>query len=160
MIAATRVVATPAAVANVLLNVEPMKDALPALVRADVIATRPGPRPGAWPDRLLAWEVEIPLFNLSGRAWLRQHEDGAELTLTEGAFAPGRVRFRAARAAARRDTIVTCEVQIEPRSAGWLFRRVAGHDPWSEVAVSAATSWVLLRAVAQQAEAAPGTRAA
>ena len=69
---------------------------MPALVRADVIATRPGPRPEGWPDRLLAWEVEVPLFNLKGKAWLQQRPDGAELTLVEGAFAPGNIRFRVA----------------------------------------------------------------
>ncbi|MBC8132237.1 MAG: hypothetical protein H7X95_04590, partial [Deltaproteobacteria bacterium] len=94
--AATRVKARADAVADVFLNPALLRQALPALVRADVVDTRPGPRPDGWPDRLIAWEVEVPLFNLTGKAWLQQQADGAEFTLVEGAFAPGRIRLRVA----------------------------------------------------------------
>jgi hypothetical protein len=154
VVAVTSVRARPDAVAAVVLNPQAMREAFPALVRSDVVDSRPGPRADAWPDRLIAWEIEIPLFNLAGRGWLRQRDDGAELTLIEGAFAPGHIRFRSAAAANSGMTITACEIQIEARSANWLFRRVAQHDPWAETALSAATAWVLARGVALRVEAA------
>ena len=172
VVAATRVNANVDAVAAVLLNPASMREALPALVRADVVATRPGPRADAWPDRLIAWEIEIPLFNLTGKGWLQQQRGAVELTLVDGAFAPGHVRFRFARTSGSGSggaggaggggggsstSVVTAEIQIDASSSNWIFRRVARHDPWSETALSAATVWVLARAVALRAEAAPGT---
>ena len=154
---ATRVTARPDAITSVVLNLPSLREALPSLIRADVLGTQPGPRADAWPDRLIAWEVEVPLFNLTGRAWLRQRADGVELTLVEGAFAPGWIRFRATPTADTAGTILTCEMSVEVRSTNWIFRRVAGHDPWAETAMSAATAWVLARAVGLRAEAAPGT---
>ncbi len=156
--AATRAKTSAHAVASVVLDPAAMREALPALVRADVVATRPGPRKDAWPDRLIAWEVEVPFFNLTGRAWLQQRDDGAELTLIEGAFAPGRVRLRAKPTADGKASIATCELQIEVRSANWIFRKVARHDPWAETAMTAATAWVLARAVVLRAETGRGAR--
>jgi hypothetical protein len=157
VVAATRIKAPAHTVASVLLNPTAMREALPALVRADVVATRPGPRPEGWPDRLIAWEVEIPLFNLKGKGWLQQQPDAVQLTLVEGAFAPGHIRFFLAPAINSEWSVVTCEIQIDAQSSNWIFRRVARHDPWSETALSAATAWVLLRAVALRTEAAPGS---
>jgi len=145
---ATRVRGTPSAVGAVLLDPNRYRAALPSLVRADVVATRAGSLPSVGPDRLLAWELEIPLFNLKGKAWLTRQADVIELTLVEGAFAPGHVRFRMAPADGGRATILVSEAQLEPRSANWIFRRVAGHDPWSETAMTAAAAMVLARAVA------------
>ena len=162
VLVATRVKADVNTVASVLLNPTSMREALPALVRADVVATRPGLRADAWPDRLIAWEVEIPLFNLTGKGWLQQRPGAVELTLVEGAFAPGHVRFRFARSARGNGgtSIVTAEIQVDASSSNWIFRRVARHDPWSETALSAATVWVLARAVALRAEAVPPQRPA
>jgi hypothetical protein len=111
---------------------------------------------------LIAWELEIPLFNLTGRGWLRQEPGAVELTLVEGAFAPGHVRFRFAPASdgGTKTTVVTCEMRVDAQSSNWIFRRVARHDPWSETALSAATAWVLLRAISLRAEAAPGRQPA
>jgi len=78
VVAATRVAARANEVATVFLTPASLREALPALIRADVVGSRPGPRPDAWPDRLIAWEVEVPLFNLSGKAWLQQRPDGAD----------------------------------------------------------------------------------
>lgn len=142
---ATRVHGAPSAVGAVLLDPARYQAALPSLVRAEVVATRPAS--GAAPDRLLAWELEIPLFNLKGKAWLIRNGDAVELTLVEGAFAPGRVRFRVAPDGDGRTILVT-EVQVEARSTNWIFRRVARHDPWAETAMTASAALVLARAVA------------
>ncbi|MEO8214075.1 MAG: hypothetical protein ABI560_12815, partial [Myxococcales bacterium] len=157
VVAATRVAARANEVATVFLTPALLKQSLPALVRAEVIATRPGPRPEGWPDRLLAWEVEVPLFNLKGKAWLQQRPDGAELTLVEGAFAPGNIRFRVGPTADdSAAAVLTTELRLEVRSSNWIFRKVARHDPWAETAMTAAMGWVVTRAVALRAEAPPG----
>jgi len=148
---ATRVHGSPTAVGAVLLDPARYQRALPSLVRAEVVATRPSPTPTLGPERLLAWELEIPLFNLKGKAWLIRQGDVVELSLVEGAFAPGHVRFRVAPDSAGGTTLVT-EVQVEARSANWIFRRVARHDPWSEAAMTAAAGWVLARAVALEVD--------
>lgn len=154
--AATRVMATPDAVTAVLLDPTSLRQALPSLIRAEIVASRPGPRPNAWPDRLIAWEVEIPLFNLKSRGWLRQRPQGAELELVEGAFAPGTIQFRTAPTIDRTGTILTCQVQLEVQSTTWILRKISRHDPWAETAMSAAAAWVVARALALRAEAAPG----
>jgi hypothetical protein len=164
VIAATRAKARPELVTAAVLDLAMIRQALPSLVRADVVATRPGPRPDGWPDRLIAWELEIPLFNLKGKAWLQQRGWIVEINLVEGAFAPGRVRFRVKEGAATTSTvaptvaptiastIVTCELQVDFRASNFVLRRVARHDPWAESAMSAAVAWVLVRAVTLRAE--------
>jgi hypothetical protein len=151
----TRVRAPAEAIGAVLLDPARYHEALPPLLRADVVARRPGS--GAFgPERQIAWELEFPFFNLKGKAWLSRQADMIELALVEGAFAPGVLRVRLVQAADRRATVMTSAVQIEPRSANWIIRRIVGHDPWAETAMTAAAAWVLTRAVALLAEAGPG----
>lgn len=151
----TRVRAPAEAIGAVLLDPARYHEALPPLLRADVVATRPG-RGTFGPERQIAWELEFPFFNLKGKAWLSRQADTIELTLVEGAFAPGALRVRLVQAADRRATVMTSAVQIEPRSTNWIIRRIVGHDPWAETAMTAAAGWVLTRAVALLAEAGPG----
>ena len=142
----TRVRATPDALGAVLLEPARYHVALPPLLRADVVGTRPGAGSGQrespyGPERLLDWELEFPFFNLKGRAWLSRRADTIELTLIEGAFAPGHLTVRLAPAAGdRRATVMSSTVQIEPRSANWIIRRIVGHDPWAETAMTAAAA--------------------
>jgi len=146
---------SPAAIGAVLLDPKSLQDALPSLVRADVIQTRPHSSPRrstqSIPDRLLSWEIEIPFFNLTGKAWLKHDDNVIELSLIEGAFAPGTIRFRPVWHAAWGATILSCESRVDFRSANWLIRRLSRHDPWAETAMAAAANWVLLRAVAMTA---------
>lgn len=152
---ATRVQAAPDAVGAVLLEPSRYGDAIPALIGSEIVATRPGADARFGPERLLAWELEIPLFNLKGRAWLARTSDAIELTLIEGAFAPGRVRFQLTGEDGRRATLFTCEVTFTVQASNWLLRRVARHDAWSETAMTAAVAWTLARAVAALAETTP-----
>jgi len=153
---ATRVRAEPAAVGAVLLDPARYRAALPSLVRAEVVAVRPAlgraANDGYGPERLLAWELEIPLFNLKGRAWLSRQGDAVELTLVDGAFAPGHVSFRLAPLPGGQATVLASEVQVDAQSANWIIRRIARHDPWAETAMTAAAAWVLTRAVAVEAQ--------
>lgn len=156
---ATRVQAPPATVGAVLLAPERYHDAIPALISADVVETRPARDPRFGSERLLAWELEIPLFNLKGRAWLSRSEDGIDLSLLDGAFAPGLVRFRLVGEPGRSTTLFTCEVRLAVQASNWLLKRVARHDVWAPAAMTAAVAWTLARAVALEAEAARGVKA-
>src|SRR5690242_17535847 len=64
--AATIVHAPPAAVTAVLLDPGRYRAVLPSLIRADV----EGPAPAPAGARRIAWELEVPLFNLSGHLTL------------------------------------------------------------------------------------------
>ena len=150
----------------VLVEPRALRAALPALIRADVVATRaqpatPGPAgpAAAVTYRLVAWELEIPFFNLSGKLWLSERGDAVEFQLVEGAFAPGWLRFRTRPDPITDGTVVTCESQLSVESTNWLIRRLARHDPWAETAMSAAINWVALRAVALGAGLPPGAPA-
>jgi hypothetical protein len=155
----------PERIGAVLLDPDAMRAALPSLVRAEVLATRASSSgaaaagPTVVRDRLIAWEIEIPFFNLTGKAWLVHRGESVDLELVEGAFAPGRVRFTARSAPANQAVLVTCETRIDFRSANWILRRLARHDPWAETAMAAAANWVLMRAVALRAGARDGTPA-
>ena len=151
----------PERIGAVLLDPSAMRAALPSLVRAEVIASRAPSAGGAngIRDRLVAWELEIPFFNLTGKAWLLHRGESVDLELVEGAFAPGHVRFTARATPARDAVLVTCESRIDFRSASWILRRLAHHDPWAETAMAAAANWVLMRAVALRAAAPDGAPA-
>ena len=60
--------------------------------RGDLADRRRGRHGAAGPGRWLAWELEIPLWNLEGHLWLWPRADGATLELTSGDLAPGRFR--------------------------------------------------------------------
>jgi hypothetical protein len=156
----------PEQVLAVLVEPRALRAALPALIRADVVATRvqpatPSPTVPSFAVtyRLVAWELEIPFFNLSGKLWLSERGDAVEFQLVEGAFAPGWFRFRTRPDPSTAGTVVTCESQLTVESTNWLIRRLARHDPWAETAMAAAINWLALRAVALGAGLPPGAPA-
>jgi len=145
---ATRVAVAPAALAAVLGDARAYREAIPALVRAEVIQRRRPP--GATDDeQLLEWELEIPLFNLKGKAWIRPRPGGVDLTLVEGDLAPGKLAFTWA--PANPGTILMLESQANVRAAGWLFRRVASRSPFGAAAMNVTAAYVVLRAAAERA---------
>src|SRR5262245_53958475 len=89
--AATRVRAPAALITAILLDPSHFSAIVPSLIRADVEAPVEGAPPGS---RRVAWELEVPLFNLSGHMTLRQLPDGVEMLLLDGDLSPGRVIFR------------------------------------------------------------------
>src|SRR6185369_13887758 len=86
------------------------RDAVPALARAEVVGRHPARGGGAEVEDL-EWELEIPLFNLEGRAQVIARDGSAELTLIDGDLAPGRLVFSwgaaAASAASGAETILS-----------------------------------------------------
>jgi hypothetical protein len=142
--AATAVAAAPAAIRSVLLDAANYRKIVPALIRADVART-----PAGLPS--VGWEVEVPLFNLTGTLVIHERSDGAEVDLVDGDFSPGKLIFTATPRGAGGSTLVI-DAQLDIRNAGWLIRRLVKLSPAGEPAALAAASYVTLRAVALRAE--------
>ncbi len=150
---ATRAAVSPAALAATLGDPRAYRDAIPSLVRADVVGRRRAAR-GDIDDQLIEWELEIPLFNLHGKAWVSRRADGVDLVLAEGDLAPGKLAFTWMPAPASRPgagTILVLESQVNMRSAGWIFRRVASRSPFGESAMNVTAAYVVLRAAVERA---------
>ena len=132
--AATVVAVAPAAIKNVLLDPRNYRKIVPALIRADVSRTAAGlPTVG--------WEVEVPLFNLTGTLVIHERPDGAEVELVDGDFSPGRLTFTATPRAGGGSTLVV-DAQLDIRNAGWLIRRLVKLSPAGEPAALAAAAYV------------------
>lgn len=142
--AATIACAPPATVLGVLNDPARFRALLPSLVRSDEIARRGD-------ARVVAWELEVPLFNLSGKMELRPLPGGVELALVEGDFAPGRVAFEVA-PRANACTTVTVDARMDVKRGSWFLRKVIARSPWGEPAALAAAAWTALRATALRAE--------
>jgi hypothetical protein len=147
---ATRAAASPAALAATLGDPRAYSDAIPSLVRADVVDRRRSAS-GAGVEQLIDWELEIPLFNLRGKAWVRPRADGVDLILAEGDLAPGQLTFTWIPASSDTGATLVLESQVNMRSAGWIFRRVAAHSPFGEGAMNATAAYVVLRAAVERA---------
>jgi hypothetical protein len=148
LVLAARVKVAPARLAALLADPEAYRRAIPAFVRADTV------RGGAGGARLLSWELEIPLWNLEGTLWMRPRPDGAELELAAGDLAPGRFLLRAlpAPAGAGAGAVLVVEGSADIKGANWITRRLAARDPRAEPAMAATAAYVLLRALALEAE--------
>jgi hypothetical protein len=142
---ATVAFAPPDAVRALLLDPTRYRGIIPGLVKHDIEPTPPGA------PMIVAWELEIPLFNLSGRLRLRPRPDGAELELYDGDLAPGRIVFTVAPRPAGTST-VTVDAQLDIHNSTFLIRHVMARSPVGEPAALAAAAYVALRATAMRAE--------
>jgi hypothetical protein len=100
---------------------------------------------------MVGWEVEVPLFNLSGTLIIHERPDGAEIELIDGDFSPGRLTFTTAPRAAGGSTLLV-DAQMNIRNAGWLIRKLVNLSPAGEPAALVAATYVTLRAVGLRAE--------
>jgi hypothetical protein len=141
---ATRVRAPAATVAAVLMDAGRFGVLLPSLARHEEVARR-------GEARVVAWELEIPLFNLEGTLELRPRANGVELALIDGDLAPGRVVFEAAPRADGGATL-TVDARIDVRKSSWFLRKVMARSPWGEPAAVSAAIYAALRATALRAE--------
>ena len=141
---ATHVAASPATIKDVLLDPAHYRALIPALVKSQLERANGG-------APIVDWELEIPLFNLSGRMALHNRPDGVTIELFEGDFAPGRLSFTVAPDARGGATLVVDAVLNVKRSS-WLLRRIINRSPVGEPAALTAAAYVALRAVALRAE--------
>ena len=141
---ATRVAASPAAIKDVLLDPAHYRALIPALIKSELERTN-----GSAP--IVDWELEIPLFNLSGRMALHNRPDGVTIELFEGDFAPGRLAFTVGPDARGGATLIVDAV-LDVKRSSWLLRRILKRSPVGEPAALTAAAYVALRAVALRAE--------
>jgi hypothetical protein len=147
---AAEVRAPVARVRAVLGDPEAYRRAVPSFVGAEVIARR---QTAAGSELRVAWELEVPLWNLTGKLWMRPRVDGVDLELTDGDLAPGlfelRVRPQGETPGA---SLLTIDARANVREANWATRRLAARSPVAEPAMTAAAAWVLLRALVLEAQ--------
>lgn len=142
---AMHVRASPDEIKRRLLDPRSYRRAVPSFESADVVARRA--RPDRQPaDTLIDWELEIPLWNLDGRLWLKSFPDAVQIALVEGAFSPGRFTWRLLPHAG--GTILTLEGTANTRDANFATRRLAKRSPLAEPAMTVAAALVLLEAMA------------
>jgi hypothetical protein len=141
---ATRVAASPAAIKDVLLDPAHYRALIPALIKSELERSN-----GSGP--VVDWELEIPLFNLSGRMTLHNRPDGVTIELFEGDFSPGRLSFTVAPDARGGSTLLVDAV-LDVKRSTWLLRRILKRSPVGEPAALTAAAYVALRAVALRAE--------
>ncbi|HLK91154.1 MAG TPA: hypothetical protein VKZ18_14745 [Polyangia bacterium] len=144
--AATRVAATPAAIKNILLDPAHYQAIIPSLIKSD-LETLNDPKLGV---PVVGWELEVPLFNLSGRMALHNRPDGVTIDLFEGDFAPGRLVFTVAPTPG--GATLSLDAVLDVKRSSWLLRRIIKRSPVGEPAALAAAAYVALRAVALRAE--------
>lgn len=149
VLGATRVAAPPGTVRAVLLDPAHYRALVPALQATEVGGAAKA-QPGAAAP-LVAWELEIPLFNLSGRLALRDRPDGVSFELVDGDLAPGRIVFSFGQIAGGGCTLIV-DAQLNVKRSSWLLRHLISRSPAGEPAVLAAAAYVALRAVALRAE--------
>jgi hypothetical protein len=133
----------------VLADPAAYRRAVPAFVKANVIKedrAAGAPRP-AW---LLDWELEIPLWNLEGKLWMRPVPDGVRFDFVEGDLVPGSFVLTARPEGA--GSTLTIEGSANLRDANFVTRRLAGRHALAEPAMAATAAYVLLRALVLDAE--------
>jgi len=152
VLVATRVAAKAEKILQVVATPASYKKAIPSFRRVDVVSRRVQ-APGKV-DLEVAWELDVPLWNLEGKLWLRPRADGADLELAEGDFAPGlfHVSVRPASGRESRSSILTIEGQANVRDANMATRQLVQRSPLAEPAMTVAAVYVMLKSLAGLAE--------
>jgi hypothetical protein len=141
---ATRVAASPAAIKDVVLDPAHYAALIPSLIKSELERSNGG-------APVVDWELEVPLFNLSGRLALHNRPDGVTIELLEGDFAPGRMAFTVAPDGRGGSTLLV-DAAFDVKRSSWFLRRLIKRSPVGEPAALASAAYVALRAVALRAE--------
>jgi hypothetical protein len=149
---ATRVAARAERVRQVLLAPASYGTAMPSFRRVEVLSQRKHERGRT--DLEVAWELEVPLWNLQGKLWLRPRSDGVDLELAQGDFSPGlfHVTVHPAEGGKPGRSILTVEGYANVRDANVATRQLVQRSPLSEPAMTVAAAYVLLKSLARLAE--------
>jgi hypothetical protein len=142
--AATATRAPPATVLAVLADPSHYATMIPSLVRSREVGRRGD-------ARVIEWELEVPLFNLSGTLELRPRPSGFELAMVEGDMSPGRVVFEAGPRADGGST-VEIDARLDVTRTSFFLRRIMARSEYGEPAALSAAAWVALRATVTRAE--------
>ena len=148
---ATRVAAPIEKLRQVLTEPGSYRKAMPAFRRVEVISRSEGA--GAATAMEVAWELEVPLWNLKGKLWLRPRSDGADLELFEGDLAPGlfHLTARGERAGKLERSLLVVEGFANVRDASVATRELVRRSPLVEPAMTVAAAYVMLKSLARLA---------
>jgi hypothetical protein len=163
---ATRVKSPADRIVAALADPSIYQRAVPAFVRADVQAVGPQ-APAALAKaassaastaraQLIAWELEVPLWNLEGQLWLHPRPDGAILDLVAGDLTPGHLELTVL-GGDERGAILVLGGTVNLASANWITRRLVARDPQAAPAMVATALYVLLRGLGLELERAAST---
>jgi hypothetical protein len=149
---ATRVAVSAEDVRTVITDPSAYGKAIPSFRRVEVVAKLER-EPGI-ADMEVAWELEVPLRNLRGKLWLRPQENGVDLQLSEGDFAPGlfHLSARKEKPGGNVESVLTIEGFANVRDVNWATRQIAQRSPIAEPAITVAAVYVLLKSLARLAE--------
>jgi hypothetical protein len=149
---ATRVAAPVGHVRAMLVDLAAYRSALPALRRLEFEGTDKRHAGAGRPaEGMVAWELEVPLWNLEGKFWLQPTATGADLIVMEGDFSPGLVRLSAT-AELSGTTLLSIDASANLRDVNWITRRMVKRNALAEPGLAAAAFYVMLRALRLQAE--------
>lgn len=157
VVLATRVASPVDKVRQVIADPSAYGKAMPSFRRVEVVSKH-AREPGVT-DVEVAWELEVPLRNLSGKLWLRSRDDGVDLQLVEGDFAPGLFHLSARKAkpggkaeAVLTKSVLTIEGFANVRDANWATRQIVQRSSTAEPAITVAAAYVMLKSLARLAE--------
>lgn len=161
VLVATKVAVRADKLRRVLSDAASYRKAMPSFRRTDVVSRRTR-SPGVT-DLEIAWELEVPTWNLTGKLWLRPQPGGVDLELEEGAFAPGFFHLKAipwrpgpAEQAAglgkAERSILSIDGHANLGDANWVARRLVRRSPLAEPVMTSSALYVMLRALAGLAE--------
>jgi hypothetical protein len=132
--------------------------AVPSFRRADVLREERGE---GGVSRLLAWELEVPLWNLEGKLWMRPEKgfdgrgerivSGARFEFVEGDLAPGTFILSATENGPG-SSILSILCLASMKNANWMTRKLASRHALADPAMTATAAYVLLRALVLEAE--------
>ncbi|HJX66706.1 MAG TPA: hypothetical protein VJ860_22460, partial [Polyangia bacterium] len=152
LLLATRVAAPVSHVRAMLVDLAAYRSALPSLRRLEFKeADQRRVGSGRPPEGMVAWELEVPLWNLDGKLWLQPTLTGADLIVMEGDFSPGLVRLSATPEPAG-TTLLSMDASANLRDMNWITRRMVKRNALAEPGLAAAAFYVMLRALRLQAE--------
>ena len=149
---ATRVAAPPQRVREIVAAADSYRKAMPSFRRTDVVARRARGR--GLTDMQVAWELDVPLWNLKGRLWLRPRSDGADLVLEEGDLAPGLFHLTAGPDRPPRSdrSVFIVEGFANLAQANVAARELSKRSALAEPAMAVAASYVMMKSLARLAE--------
>jgi hypothetical protein len=152
LLLATRVAAPVGHVRAMLVDLAAYRSALPSLRRFEFEeADKRRAGSGRPSEGMVAWELEVPLWNLEGKLWLRPTATGADLTVMEGDFSPGLVRLSATPEPGG-TTLLSIDASTNLRDVNWIVKRMVKRNALAEPGLAAAAFYVMLRALRLQAE--------
>jgi hypothetical protein len=157
---ATRVSAPVGRLRQVLTDSASYRKAMPAFRRTEIVSRRT--RGAGITDLEIAWELEVPAWNLTGKLWLRPRPQGVDLEFSEGDFAPGLFHLKAIpsssgdhkeeKPGAGEHSILIIDGSANLGDANWAMRKLVSHSPLVEPVMTVAAVYVMLRALTGLAE--------